>query len=231
LAEGHASLGVTLLKEHRLHDAEPELRRAIELNPNYAMAHHYYSLYLLTIGRPNDALAENDRARQLDPFGMAVNTMRTVILIDSNELEGALAQAGHLAEIAPQSPAPYDLMARIFWRQGRVPEAIQAEKKEGAARHLDLWIRDQDEIGRIYAHHGLLGARRRAAELMEKHKKKLAAAFQYGNLQNPEKVMEMLEAASSYDNVLLEIRTAPEFAFMHDDARYLKLVRSLQPEP
>jgi len=229
LAEGHASLGVTLLKEHRLHDAEPELRRAIELNPNYAMAHHYYSLYLLTIGRPKDALAENDQARQLDPFGMAVNTMRTVILIHSNELEGALVQAGHLAEIAPQSPAPYELMARIFWRQGRVPEAIRAEKKAGAARHLDLWIRDQDEIGRIYAHHGLLAARRRAAELMEKHKFKLSAAFQYGNLQNPEKVMENLEATSS--QVLFEIRTAPELAFMHDDARYLKLVRSLQPEP
>ena len=231
LAEGHASLGITLLKEHSLHDAEPELRRAIELNPNYAMAHHYYSAFLLTVGRPKDALAENDRAWQLDPFGMAVNTMRTVILIDSNELEGALVQAGHLTEIAPQSPSSYELMARIFWRQGRVPEAIQAEKKEGAARHLDLWIRDQDEIGKIYAHHGLLATRKRAAQLMEKHKYELAAAFQYGNLQNPEKLMEMLEAASSYENVFLEIRTAPEFAFIHDDARYLKLVRSLQPEP
>jgi len=64
---------------------------------------------------------------------------------------------------------------------------------------------------------------------MEKHKFKLSAAFQYGNLQNPEKVMENLEATSS--QVLFEIRTAPELAFMHDDARYLKLVRSLQPEP
>jgi TolB-like protein/DNA-binding winged helix-turn-helix (wHTH) protein len=231
LAEGHASLGITLMKEHRLHDAELELRRAIELNPNYVMAHHYYSAYLLTIGRMKDASAENDRARELDPFGMAVNSLRTIILIDSNELEDALSQAEHLAEIAPQSPAPYELMARIFWRQGRVPEAIQAEKKVGAARHLDLWIRAQDEIGGIYADHGLLAARRRGAELMEKHKFELSAAFQYGNLQNPEKVMENLEATSSQENLLLEIKTAPEFAFMHDDARYLKLLRGLQPEP
>jgi TolB-like protein/DNA-binding winged helix-turn-helix (wHTH) protein/Tfp pilus assembly protein PilF len=232
LAEGHASLGITLLLKHRFREAEPELHRAIELNPNYAMAHHYYSAFLLTVGRPKDALAENDQARQLDPFGIAVNTMRTVILIDSNELEGALVQAGHLAEIAPQTPSPYELMARVFWRMGRVPEAIEAEKREGAARHMDQWIRDQDEIGRIYARNGLLAARRRAAELMERHQDILSAAYQYGNLQNPEKVIEKLEAiAWKQDDVQLQIRTAPEFQFMHGDPRYLDLVHRLQSEP
>jgi TolB-like protein len=232
LAEGHASLGVILLFKHRFREAEPELQRAIELNPNYAMAHHYYSAFLLTVGRPKDALAESDRARQLDPFGLAVNTLRTVILIDSNDLEGALVQAGHLAEIAPQSPGPYTGMARVYWLQGRVPEAIQAEKKEFAARHMDQWIHDQDEIGRIYAQNGLAAARRRSAELMVRHKDILSAAYQYGNLQNPEKVMEKLEAiAWKQDVVQLEIRTAPEFQFMHGDPRYLDLVHRLQSEP
>jgi TolB-like protein/DNA-binding winged helix-turn-helix (wHTH) protein len=232
LAEGHASLGVTLLLTHRFREAELELQRAIELNPNYAMAHHYYSAFLLTVGRPKDALAENDRARQLDPFGMAVNTMRTILLIDSNELDGALVQAGHLAEIAPQSPAPYRLMARVYWLQGRVPEALEAEKREGAAKHLNLWVHDQEELGRIYAQHGLLAARRRSAEVMERHKDILSAAYQYGNLQNPEKVIEKLEAiAWKQDSVQLEIRTAPEFQFMHGDPRYLDLVHRLLSEP
>ena len=232
LAEGHASLGITLLLEHRFREAEPELHRAIELNPNHAMAHHYYSAFLLTVGRPRDALAENDQATQLDPFGLAVNSMRTLILIDSNELEGALVQAGHLAEIAPHSPAPYGLMARVYWRMGRVSEAIQAEKRAGAASHMDKWVRDQDELGRIYAQNGLVATRRRAAELMERHKDILSAAFQYGNLQNPEKVIEKLEAiAWKQDSVQLQIRTAPEFQFMHADPRYLDLVHRLQSEP
>jgi tetratricopeptide (TPR) repeat protein len=232
LAEGHASLGITLLLKRRFREAEPELHRAIELNPNYSMAHHYYSAFLLTVGRQKDALAENDQATQLDPFGVAVNSMRTLILIDSNELEGALVQAGHLAEIAPQSPAPYGLMARVYWLQGRVPEAVEAEKREGAAKHLDLWVHDQEELGRIYAHTGLQATRRRAAELMEMHKDSFSAAFQYGNLQNPEKVIEKLEAiAWKQDSVQLQIRTAPEFQFMHADPRYLDLVHRLQSEP
>jgi tetratricopeptide (TPR) repeat protein len=233
LAEGHASLGITLLLEHRFREAEPELHRAIELNPNHAMAHHYYSAFLLTVGRPRDALAENDQATQLDPFGLAVNTMRAIILIDSNELEGALVQAGHLAEIAPESPNPYGLMARVYWLQGRVPEALEAEKREGATtKHLDLWVHDQEELGRIYAQNGLLATRRRSAELMERHKDILSAAYQYGNLQNPEKVIEKLDAiAWQQDIVQLQLRTAPEFQFMRADPRYLGLVHRLQSEP
>jgi TolB-like protein/DNA-binding winged helix-turn-helix (wHTH) protein/tetratricopeptide (TPR) repeat protein len=226
LAEGHSSLGITLLARHRLQEAEQELRLATELNPNYAMAHHYYSGYLLRVGRPKDALAESDRAKQLDPFGLAVNAMRTYILINSNELEAALTQAGHLAEIAPQSPAPYGFMARVFWLQGRVPEAIEAEKKEGAARHLDLWVHDQEELARVYAHSGLQATRRRAAELMERHKDSLAAAFQYGNAKNAEKTIENLKRAREEGNgdVVLEIKSAPEFEFMHHDPRFIELV-------
>jgi tetratricopeptide (TPR) repeat protein len=232
LAEGHASLGMALFSELRLQEAEPELRRATELNPNYAIAHHYYSIYLVTVGRLKDAVAENDRARQLDPFGPAVNAIRTLILIDSSELESALTQAGHLAELAPQSAVPYALMARVFWLQGRVPEALEAEKKEGAARHLDLWVHDQEELGRVYAHSGLQAALRRAAELMERHKDNLSAAFQYGKVKNAEKVIEKLKKAREEDpgnNVGLRIQSAPEFEFMQHDPRFLELVHRLGP--
>jgi TolB-like protein/DNA-binding winged helix-turn-helix (wHTH) protein/Tfp pilus assembly protein PilF len=227
LAEGHASLGMALFSELRVQEAEPELRRATELNPNYAIAHHYYSIYLVTVGRLKDASAENVRARQLDPFGLADNAIRTLILINSNELEPALTQAGHLAELAPQSGVPYGLMARIFWLQGRVPEALEAEKKEGAANHMDRWVHDQEELGRVYAHSGLQASLRRAAELMERHKDNLSAAFQYGNVKNAEKVIEKLKKAREEDpgnNVGLRIQTAPEFEFMQHDPRFLELV-------
>ena len=232
LAEGHASLGMALFSELRLREAEPELRWATELNPNYAIAHHYYSIYLVTVGRLKDAAAENDRARQLDPFGPAVNAIRTLILIDSNEFEPALTQAGHLAELVPQSSEPYGFMARVFWLHGRVPEALEAEKKVGTARHLDLWVHYQEELGRVYAHSGLQATQGRAAELMEKHKDNLSAAFQYGNVKNTDKVIEKLKKAREEDqgnNVGLRIRTAPEFEFMLHDPRFLELVHLLGP--
>jgi TolB-like protein len=67
IAEGHNSLAYTKL----LHDwdragAEAEFKRALELNPGYANAHHWYAHLLLASGRREEALAESKRALDLD---------------------------------------------------------------------------------------------------------------------------------------------------------------------
>ena len=65
----------------RFADAAREAQRGIELNPNYVTAHHFAAFYLLTAGRMTEALAENDRARQLDPFSFPVTYVRGIILM------------------------------------------------------------------------------------------------------------------------------------------------------
>ena len=230
LAEAHASLGVTLLLERRTLEAQPELVRAIDLNPNYAMAHHFYSSYFLMRGLHDDALAENDRARQLDPFGVAVNSMRTLILIHLHRFNDALAQAENLAELAPQNPVGYGNQARVLRLLGRIPEAIEAEKKVGVARHEDEWVRDQAELEEIYRRAGPQAARSRSAELKAKHSDPLGAAFEYGNLQDAEKVLQLLRKNSNHGDVVLEIRTAPEFDFLRHDSRFLEIEHTIHPD-
>jgi TolB-like protein/DNA-binding winged helix-turn-helix (wHTH) protein/Tfp pilus assembly protein PilF len=73
-AEAHASMG------HVLHNydwdwsgAQREFRRAIELNPNYALAHHWYAHYLMQLGRTDESLAEARRAQELDPYSPFIN--------------------------------------------------------------------------------------------------------------------------------------------------------------
>jgi tetratricopeptide (TPR) repeat protein len=78
LAEGHVSLGVIDLFSFKA--AEAELKLALQLNPNYAMAHHFYASYLLSAGKGEEALIENDRGRHLDPFSLPLNFMRQIIL-------------------------------------------------------------------------------------------------------------------------------------------------------
>jgi TolB-like protein/DNA-binding winged helix-turn-helix (wHTH) protein/TPR repeat protein len=230
LAEAHASLGVTLLTERRTSEAQPELVRAIHLNPNYAMAHHFYSSYLLTVGLHEEALAENDRARQLDPFGVAVNSMRTLILIHSHRFNDALVQAANLAELAPQNPGGYGFLARIYWLLGRIPEALESERKEAVAKHQNEWFRDQAELEQIYKRAGMRATLSRAAELMARHKSPAAAAFEYGNLRDSEKVIEALRANWEDTNVVLEIKTAPEFDFLHHDPRFLEIEHHIHPD-
>src|SRR5271166_3626324 len=73
LAEAHASLG--LIAEQYDYDwqtAEREFRRAIELDPDYATGHQWYAEYLSLQGRFDEAMAESERARQLDPLSSKI---------------------------------------------------------------------------------------------------------------------------------------------------------------
>ncbi|MEE8201568.1 MAG: protein kinase, partial [Candidatus Acidoferrales bacterium] len=72
LAEAHASLGWIKTIEWDWLGAEREFERAIELNRNYAVAHHWYSRYLQSLGRHEKAIAEATRAQELDPFSWVI---------------------------------------------------------------------------------------------------------------------------------------------------------------
>jgi tetratricopeptide (TPR) repeat protein len=219
------------LFEYRMADANNELRRALELNPNYAMAHHFYAGYLVGLGRPADALEENDRARQLDPFSLPINTMRGLILIGLRQFDRALDQFGRAVEISPQSPFLHIWLARIYWLEGRAPEAIAEEKREGTLAHSAQQLRDQEEVADAYAKSGLRAARLKFAQLMERHYKgnyeAMSVAFQYGTLEDGPKVLQWLEQAlgAQENNFLLQAKTAPEFDFLRGDARFQDLLR------
>ena len=69
LADAHSSLGYAKLYYYwDWAGAEKEFKRAIELNPNSETAHHWYSHYLLSMGRTEESLAESKRGIQLAPF-------------------------------------------------------------------------------------------------------------------------------------------------------------------
>ncbi len=69
LCEAHVSQGVVKMRlDWDWREAEREFRRAIELKPDYAPAHSWYALLLLTLGRHEEALRESEAAREFDPF-------------------------------------------------------------------------------------------------------------------------------------------------------------------
>ena len=93
LAEAHTSLGLILLMYDRNWDAaEKEYRRAIQLNPNYATAHHWYAELLGFQGRFDEAFAESERARQLDPLSLTIATDHGVLLYFSRQYDQAIEQ-------------------------------------------------------------------------------------------------------------------------------------------
>ena len=231
LAEAHASLGIIDTYLHRFPDGEKELRRALDLNPNYVMAHHWWSLDLLFLGRLEEALAENDRARQLDPFSLPVNNLREYALLGLHQYERALEQAETEAAIAPQWPDPHMQMARAYWIEGRVLDALAEERKAAALAQLPACLHDVDEVAAVFARSGLRAAQVKSAQLKEKDYKNaylaLDIARQYGIVDDKGKVLEWLDQAFRDHNGYAEFsaRTAPEFDCVRSDPRFHDLLR------
>jgi Tfp pilus assembly protein PilF len=93
VSEAHAQLAfATMFYDHDWRRAETEFRRAIELNPNNANAHRGMAQYLLSNGRFDDSLAEIERARELDPVSLSINSDRGWFLHFARRPDEAIVQ-------------------------------------------------------------------------------------------------------------------------------------------
>jgi tetratricopeptide (TPR) repeat protein len=93
LAEAHASLAyVKFYHERDRSGAELEFRRAIQMNPSYAQAHHWFALMLSAMNRPVEALSEAQTAQRLDPTSPAIKAATGIVYFMSTNVEEALAE-------------------------------------------------------------------------------------------------------------------------------------------
>src|SRR6185436_13533749 len=101
-AEAYSALGfATVAGDFDWSVAEAHHRRAIEINPNYATGHHWYSFHLLMVGRFEDALREMLRARELDPLSPSIIQSLGWAYYQSRRFEDALTTHQKLHEAAP----------------------------------------------------------------------------------------------------------------------------------
>ncbi len=162
LAEGHASLA--FVKMHYEWDwagAEREFRRAIELNPNYPTAHHWYAYDLAAMNRMPEALNEIGRARRVDPLSAIINTDAAEFLYYAGRYDEAIQQVKAALEIDPNFLLAHHLLGRIYSEQHRYLEALAEGKKtlELSGGHPLMLV----DLGRIYA---LSGDRSQAEQVL-----------------------------------------------------------------
>jgi len=108
LGEVYATLGLFQDQQKRdLAAAETAYKRALELNPNYATAHHWYSVLLNNLGRSKEALARIRKAQELDPLSAIINQAVGNVLGSLGRFDEALAQFEKVIEIDPAFPPAY----------------------------------------------------------------------------------------------------------------------------
>jgi eukaryotic-like serine/threonine-protein kinase len=107
-AEAHASLGYALFHyDWNFVDAEKELRRAIELDPGYSAAHHWYSHLALPLGRVEDSKRESLIALAVDPHDFIINAHLAWHDFFSRNYDGAIENAAKMSIIANHFWSPF----------------------------------------------------------------------------------------------------------------------------
>ncbi len=145
LAEAHASLGLIYLESD--HDpvlAEREMRRAVELNPNYATAYHWLGLVLDYLGRDEEARAAMERALELDPLAHITHIAYADMLLETGDAERAKALLLRARDLEPDYPGVASDLAQaemILWNWCGAEDAIDIGLHRNPNNTLALGMR------------------------------------------------------------------------------------------
>lgn len=101
LAEAHNSLAVNLGFENKWIESRKEFKRAIELNQNYETAHHWYAQLLAAFGEFEEAIAEAEKARQLDPLSPTTSVTLAMVFLYTGVPERAVEELCSYLEMNP----------------------------------------------------------------------------------------------------------------------------------
>jgi Tfp pilus assembly protein PilF len=165
LAEAHTSLA--LIEQNcdwNWQAAEREYRRAIQLNPNYATAHHWYAEFLGLQGRFDESFAEMGRARQLDPLSLIMAADNGAILYFARKYDRAIEQFRTVLEMEPDFPRAH-MIIYAFVEKGQFADALA---------ELDRWQHVQAPPwswglrAYVYGRQGQPAKARRAMQQLEK---------------------------------------------------------------
>ena len=232
LADAHASLGyVRMYYDWNFADAESQFKRAIALNPNYAIAHQWYAYLLTAMERVAEAEREISIARQLDPLSAAINTDLAFVFHYNSRNQEALRSARMALEMDPKFLLGYFWLGRILTAQGHYKEAEDAFQNIGPMRS---WTPAMAALGYLYAKSGQPDrARGVIGEFDElkrqgRHASSYALAAIYAGLDDRERSIELLEAAySERSHWLLWLKRDPRWDEIRTDPRFQTLVRKV----
>jgi len=125
LAEAHASLAsISYVYDWDWPLAEKEFRRAIELNPNYATAHHWYAYYCFSRARIDEGLHEIRLAQQLDPQSLIIHNDVGQLLYTARRYDEAIEQERRTLEMDESLPWPHRWLGLSYLARQQYPEAI-----------------------------------------------------------------------------------------------------------
>jgi len=233
LSQTHASLAyVRFYFDWDWVAASEAFSRAIELNPNDAVARQWHAVYLLAAGRADDGMAEIRRAQRLDPLSLSVNTDVGFHHYYNGRYAEAIAQLKSVLGMKSDFAIAHLWLGRSYLEVGRLDESLAATASAEAS---------SPEWPVLVAARGYtLGVMGRAAEaravLDEMHnlsKRRFVTAYGvalvHAGLGDKEQAFAWLEKAfAERSHWLVWLRLDPRWKTLRDDPRFAALVQRME---
>ncbi len=138
LAEPHATLAFALFSYYfDWAGAENEFKRALERNPNYATAHHWYSMYLLSVGRRDDSIQEMKRALELDPTSIQIYVDVAAVLVAAHQPNNAIKYLQAALKMDRDFIEAHWVLGRAYLQEGKSEQSIPDTKRHGTFLTID----------------------------------------------------------------------------------------------
>jgi len=227
LPEAHVALAVIAQKyDWDWQTAENEYRKAIELNPNYATAHHWYAEDLAYMGRFDEAFAESERARQIDPLSLIIAADRGVILYYARRYDESIKQFNIVREMEPTFIRG-QLIVYPQLEKHLYPEVLKVLEQERPADGESPWYWASmayvcGRSGREKEAHNAL----EKVKMLNQHQPLDPGILLWANLGtgNREQIFYWLDKAySQHSNILTQLKVDPAFDSLRADPRFQQL--------
>ena len=230
LGEAHNSLAFVLDGfDWDLDAGGREFQRAIELNPGYATAHHWYAWHLTLLGRFDEALAEMRKAENLDPLSLIINADLAELLGLAHSYDDSIRQSLKTIEMDPNFALAHNQLAQAYLQKHMYAEAVaELQKAVELSRDSPTCIAN---LARAYV---ASGKREEAVKLLNTLKKRSTTGYSnaseiamiYASLGDTDQAMNWLEKGFEErfnPGVLLR----PGFDPLRSDPRFQNLLRRI----
>jgi serine/threonine protein kinase/Tfp pilus assembly protein PilF len=231
LAETHTSLADVLNSyDWNWEGASREYRKAIELNPNYATAHHWYAMALANHGLFDEAISEIQRAQQLDPLSMRINQNVGYIYYQSRKYDKAIDQMRKTIRIDSTFPYGNAELGDCYFMKRQYDIAYDAYQTEVSV------TADSTNIFLLACVDAVTGKRKEALELYDKLKeisnRKFVATSYFVFIEiylgNKDKAFKLLErAVEEKDPYMINLKVEPKFDPIRSDPRFANLLKEV----
>ena len=231
LPEVHEALSQYYIAEWKWADWEREHRRALELDPNFANAHHWFGLELSWIGRSDEGISHSRRAVELDPLNLKFNDNLGQVLLNARRDDEALAQLNKTIEMDPNFAGTYADLSTLYRYQGHYDLWLVAMKKNATLNDSQEDLTLVNEVQPIYKQSGYKAAVNRIIELYKKRREHSYIdpgfiAEEYAFLGDKDHALQWLETSyQEKSDEMASLRIRRCYDFMRSDPRYKDLER------